>query len=166
MLVCKYTVPTYCSRKSPESQTKSQTKMAFNMLTYRYIHTYRRHKAKTNNILQNLRWNVIRDYMCIQWRVQYSTVYTGWYKCRHCKLVPLSDLYTCTFLHFPKWIELHLSNRPQSVWEHDHQSCISTLSDKDLYWTHSFLLYIIMTHHLKVLQTEIQMDVVGTVCTW
>lgn len=30
---------------------------------------------------------------------------------------------------------------------------------KDLYWAHSFSLYIIMTHHLFVLQTEIQMYV-------
>lgn len=34
---------------------------------------------------------------------------------------------------------------------------------KDLHWAHSFLLYIIMTHHLFVLQTEIQMYVADSV---
>ncbi len=34
---------------------------------------------------------------------------------------------------------------------------------KELHWAHSFLLYITMTHHLFVLQTEIQMHVADKV---
>lgn len=81
-------------------------------------------------------------------------------------------------ISFPVFCLLILFQQKKNEHNHTSETCLNLSKNilvnqlpfacpllfyKDQSWAHSFLLYIIMTHHLFVLETEIQMHVADSV---